>query len=658
VITDKGYSFPHVLSQKLDKLQTEAERLVNDPKYRFFDFEGNMWITTLQKGVFLQPKINLKKYRNITGNISGLAINPYNNNIWAGSPQKLYKITDKGKTIFSISKTLGYDEKITAFYFIDKESLIIGSEMVFAYYKNNTIKLITNDFGVKNFSLNPYNKKLMAAISSKTVELSINKKIPQIPKKIITGRSTAILALKEHILLMGSNNGLYKVNTLTGKKKLILNTRINQIKKDSSGNIWCSSDVNGLYLYKNEKFRQFTEKEGLHSNNINKLVIDGRQNIWLTSPFCIVKAKYKNNKLNIENFILSNILGREQVNNIAIKDDTILVATTAGLYYFKENRLKKDTITPPLVIIAILVEGKNQKISDNYTFSHEQNNIHINFTGISYSTKNINYRYVLAPKGKEWQYISTRSINLVDLNPGKYVLTLQAIKNGTIYSETKQITFTIIPPFYKTWWFYALLLLAIVASTLLIIRYRINRIRKRAYISQAISESKQKALRAQLIRDILDNSDKEFVSIEDEVATLKNYTDLENIRLQVPFIFTVTINEKIDPHNTEIPTMLLQPIIENAIWHGINYLQNQQGKIVVHFTLESGNLKITVDDNGVGFSKSAELNRKRNHVSKGTKLIKERLEAINLNRKTTVSYSAIDKPSGGAKVTLIIPLEK
>lgn len=163
---------------------------------------------------------------------------------------------------------------------------------------------------------------------------------------------------------------------------------------------------------------------------------------------------------------------------------------------------------------------------------------------------------------------------------------------------------------------------------------------------------------SKLIRNILDNSDKEQTTIEEEVAMLTNYTDLENIRLKQPFIFLVDIDETVDPYNTPIPTMLLQPIIENAIWHGINYLEGEQGYITLRFKEIENALHITVTDNGVGLKKSAEINTKRNHISKGTTLITERIKAIDLTRKEQITYTVTDNPEGGTIVQLIIPIEE
>lgn len=687
--TNQGLFTYNAKTRLLSKIDVPAENISS----LTFDFEGNMWLTTLKNGVYFKPNINIKKYKNISENISKIALNPYTNEIWAGNPAKYYILGETEKREFKLPKTASINETITAYYFFNAHETLIGSDLALSLQKGNTVLELEGGLsGVKNIALNPYNNTMLIASSTSISTLKILPQGRTELKRLIYMRSTSILALDSNIILSGSNNGLYKVDLKKGTKKLLLNERITHIKATKNGDIWMCSDVSGLFLYKNGVFKNFTEKDGLHSNNIVKLVIDKQENVWATTNTGLVKLSYQNNKLNTQNYILSNILGREQVNDVVIVSDTVIVATTAGLYYFIESQLKNSAIKPPLNINNITIQGKKMPLQTYYRLNYKQNNIHIDFTGISFSTRNIIYRYIIQPGNKEWEYTNTKAINLVDLNPGEYSLRLQAIKDGTVNSVEKKLNFTIVAPYYRTLWFYLIVLACIVLVVFFVINMRIKGIRRQASISQTISASKQKALRAQmnphflfnslisiqsfflnnrntegqeytskfskLIRNVLDNSDKEEITIDEEIATLTNYTDLENIRLSNPFIFNVTIDNSVDPYNTYIPTMLLQPIIENAIWHGINYLENKQGIINLIFAQKDTILYITVEDNGVGLKKSAEINTKRNHISKGTTLITDRLEAIGLTRKEKISYTITENPTGGTIVQLTIPIQE
>lgn len=658
-----------------------------------FDFEGNMWLTTLQNGVFFKPNINLKRYRDISGNISKIAVNPYTDEVWAGNPSQYYVLTRTGNKQYTLPKTASYNEKINAFYFYSPKEVLIGSDLALNFQNGDHFSNLSGKLsGIKNFAFSRYSNSIFISSSTNISEL---KRLPHGKweiNRLILMRSTSVLPVDTNTLFSGSNNGLYKIDLKTGTKKLLLNERITHIKETKNGDVWLCSDVSGIFFYKNGIFKNFTEKDGLHTNNIVKLIIDKQENVWAATNTGLIKLKYQNNILNAQNYILSNILGREQVNDVDTKGDTIIVATTAGLYYFIENQLKNPSIQPPLNINEIIIQGKKMPWQDSYSLGYKQNNIQIDYTGITYSTRNIIYRYIIQPGNEKWQYTNARSINLVDLSPGEYTLSLQAIKDGTVYSAEKKVNFIIVAPFYLTWWFYIVLVVCITAIVYFIIRYRIRGIRRQAIISQTISASKQKALRAQmnphflfnslisiqsfflnnrntegqeytskfskLIRNVLDNSDKEETTIDDEIATLTNYTDLENIRLKNPFIFNVYIDDSVDPYNTYIPTMLLQPIIENAIWHGINYLEGKQGIINLSFSQNDNILTVVVEDNGVGIKKSAEINTKRNHISKGTTLITDRLEAIGLTRKEKITYTVIENPKGGTIVQLTIPIQE
>lgn len=659
-----------------------------------FDFEDNLWVTTLQGGIYFKPNINLKKYREISGNITEIEANPHNGDIWAGNPHKYYKLNNT-TTAYTLPAVPAYNEKITAFYFLSANEAIVGSDLSINYQVGSNISLILKQSlsGIKNIAPNPYSKNtVMVSTSSSVSEITKNGSGNWDATRLAGMRSTSVLAIDSQRFFTGSNNGLYLVNRKTGERQLILNDRITHIKRAPDGSIWMCSDVSGLFHYKNGKIKQITEKDGLHTNAINKITFDSYGNVWAATNAGIIKVGYRNNQLKTENYILTNILGREQVNDVELKQDTVLVATTTGLFYLIEKQFKKQPVTPHLIINSINIDGKEATIQSRYKLRRQQNNIQIDFTGISFSTRNINYRYLLQPGNKEWLYTNSRSINLIDLSPGDYNITIQAIKDGSIYSDNVRLEFEIVGPFYATWWFLLLAILFASTVTYIVINYRIQGIRRQASISQIISESKQKALRAQmnphflfnslisiqsfflnhrntegqeytskfskLIRNILDNSDKEQTTIEEEVAMLTNYTDLENIRLKQPFIFLVDIDETVDPYNTPIPTMLLQPIIENAIWHGINYLEGEQGYITLRFKEIENALHITVTDNGVGLKKSAEINTKRNHISKGTTLITERIKAIDLTRKEQITYTVTDNPEGGTIVQLIIPIEE
>jgi LytS/YehU family sensor histidine kinase len=153
-----------------------------------------------------------------------------------------------------------------------------------------------------------------------------------------------------------------------------------------------------------------------------------------------------------------------------------------------------------------------------------------------------------------------------------------------------------------------------------------------------------------LMRMILDNTNESFITIEDEVDFLKNYLEIEQLRYNNKFSYQISIDERIDSSITLIPSMIIQPFVENAIIHGFPSLK-VKGLLRVDFSLKNNSIKIIIDDNGIGRNSSL----KKNHVSRGINLIRERLNVLNNKNKTHYSLEIIDKEnSGGTLIEIIL----
>lgn len=157
---------------------------------------------------------------------------------------------------------------------------------------------------------------------------------------------------------------------------------------------------------------------------------------------------------------------------------------------------------------------------------------------------------------------------------------------------------------------------------------------------------------AGLIRKVLKNSEKEEVSLAEELEMTKQYLSLEKLRFD--FNFNTQVDETIDTNNTLVPCMMLQPFVENAIIHGLqNKENNRQLKIAVE-KVDSA-IKISVEDNGIGRNAAARITKEKN--GKGSKLIKERFEILSQKLGEKYSVQTIDLEEG-TRVEITIPEEK
>lgn len=158
---------------------------------------------------------------------------------------------------------------------------------------------------------------------------------------------------------------------------------------------------------------------------------------------------------------------------------------------------------------------------------------------------------------------------------------------------------------------------------------------------------------AQLTRAILENSEKKWITLKEDLELMKIYMDIEAMRLNHPLNYSIKVDKKVDPENTLVPPLLLQPFIENSIWHGISK-KNGQGRIDLHVRAEEDFLVCSIDDDGVGRRKKIDT-RKRN-ASMGLKITKNRLEVINRLKRRKGSFKVVDKPVG-TLVEVRLPLE-
>ncbi|WP_291869993.1 tetratricopeptide repeat protein [Maribacter sp.] len=158
---------------------------------------------------------------------------------------------------------------------------------------------------------------------------------------------------------------------------------------------------------------------------------------------------------------------------------------------------------------------------------------------------------------------------------------------------------------------------------------------------------------SKLVRAILENSEKKWISLEEDLELTRLYIEIESLRLKGKIEYAFYIDKNIDIENTMIPPLLLQPFIENSIWHGIAKKKGK-GNIKIGYQKQEGMIICSVDDDGVGRKKI--LNRLSNHTSMGVKITKNRLAILNELKNSKSNVTMIDKEVG-LRVEVILPLE-
>jgi len=166
---------------------------------------------------------------------------------------------------------------------------------------------------------------------------------------------------------------------------------------------------------------------------------------------------------------------------------------------------------------------------------------------------------------------------------------------------------------------------------------------------------------ARLIRQNLSAINSPMINLEEEIDRLKNYMDLERLRMEDKFEYVIEFEEGVEEEELMIPSMIIQPFIENAVWHGMSALDNK-GTIRISFAMHNPKaLKITIEDNGIGIKQSkAYASNSENQLPLGMEMTRKRLEIIGKKMDVEISVESSeafpDMTNPGTRVVIVVPV--
>jgi hypothetical protein len=500
------------------------------------------------------------------------------------------------------------------------------------------------------------------------------------------------------LLTTRNNSGIYEFKNDTLENYLPqfneLKIRINCIVEDNFGNLWIATNEDALYCFDHErKLHHFDKME----DKINALTLDHQNRLWIGTNRGLSMIFFTKdlNKLVITHFNKYHGIPNEEIKKLAEFNGKIGCITKDVFFYFDADQLKKNNVPPLTYIDSVFINSQAYTISQSPLLSYDKNNIHI-LTSVISNRNSIHkeYLYQLDGYDQSWRYSNTGDIQYTNLPHGTYTFIVYGLNNDRVKSDKPAtFTFTIKKPFWSTWWFIVLEISSIFFIIYLIILYWKNKIEKREREKASISEFKMTALRSQmnphfifnaigsiqhyilknevkqsynylskfsmLIRNILNNSRQEYIFLQQEISTLQLYIELEQIRFTYPFKFVIEIDEELDME-MGIPTMLIQPYVENSIWHGL-MPKETEGLLELLFKKRGDTLLVIIRDNGVGMERGNLT--KKHHISKGMSLTEQRIQTLEStsNKKFVTTVIDLKNENGeslGTEVHLIIPFDE
>ncbi len=527
---------------------------------------------------------------------------------------------------------------------------------------------------------------------------------------------TSIEKLNDSLYLVGTKQGIRQlinkqlttaVSSSFADKKVeaILKSTVNDIYKGSNKRIWIATN-NGLAYYQNHKWHSFSYNH--HIPQICHVIVeDAQQNLWIGTEdglFCFNKEQLFNWSIN--NGLMSNDISALAYN---ASKNQLAVGTINGLSLLN---LDKTELSIPQNPSTIYFHIKSIEVADTHYFTLPESKIELPYTNpkikVQFAAlhftnpKDVRYQYQLNDDINQWQDINSNELSLSSLAPDDYTLKIRAKSPTSNWSAPKAISFNIPRPYWQNPFFILLAAIAIILLVIFLAYIIIQRIRKRELEKRKtvahISELKQQALSAmmnphfifnslnsiqhyinkydkedandylvrfaRLIRSNMNLAEKTFIPLSEELKHLELYVSLEKMRFGTNLNYQIIIDPSIDPMKVQLPAMILQPYVENAIWHGLTD-KTKEGKVLLKIgkAAKKDFLEIQIEDNGIGIEKSKELKGEKNkHVSQGMRITKDRIQHLYLAENKEAGQVNIQEMKDeqlnilGTSVSILLPI--
>jgi len=478
------------------------------------------------------------------------------------------------------------------------------------------------------------------------------------------------------------------------------------LDRDEHNQLWLYSGDNGIFHYNCTTNRmQLCRYDDELTNGVETPVIHGH--IWLGAHDGIEAFDIRD----YSSAVYSYADGLPTLAATTWRKGSCYDAVEDRVYYGAQHQLIsfKPDITntgqyAPVLLIDQVSTSRGELRGNVHSFELPYAN---NFTQLSFNAVNFlnpednRFSYRVMPSAdSSWHLLSwQRSINFNDLAPGKYTIQIKlASANNRWPEQVRDVRLTILPPFWAKWWFILLVVLAIGGIIFSVYRYRVRQMREKLNLDKKVAEFEMKALHAQmnphfmfnslnsiremilhddnrnasrylsrfarLIRLNLEHSRQTFITLRQNIEYLESYLEMEQLRFP-DFSFTIEVSRELGLDEIRLAPMLIQPLVENAIWHGL--MPKEKDKWVhIRFFSQGDNLVCAIEDNGIGIRQSVHNKAfsHQMHRSMGIGNIRERIAVLNEKYRIRCSLMIEDKADlaesagSGTLITLVFPVQE
>lgn len=657
--------------------------------------DGAWWLSTYDNGISLMSENGISKF--------GLADGLKSTRIWTSAVDR------QGRYWFGSSGGLSLLEEDGRFRSFGKEDGLPHQQVLSLLPSSGESLLIGTARG-------------LARLTERDGQYLIEA-IPEVPEVKVR----SIRAHPDGSLWLATNDGLFKLEgkqmTRFGETNGLPDNSVFCLEVSPAGVVWVGTESGLVRIRESENFEVIPLQGGFGANHINFLVFGEDDTLWLgTNDGLFVSQNHHDERSTWRHLGRHDgiVLPETNQNAVFINDSILWFGTSGALTQISLNELSKDLGTGDLNAVIrdmrvnlLAPDWKRYEVEKNrYGLWPEELKVpyqdkHFTFFFDAPSLRNpdnIRFQYYLEGIDDDWEPVTeTEQVGYSQLPFGEYTFHVRAVDVQERSGAASSFSFAIAPPLWLRWWFILLEVLLLAGIIVAISRRRrlaliekyekeqlqfksrmlsleqqsLNSSMNRHFIFNALNAiqyyiNRQDRLSAnryltsfaKLIRKNLDSSQANMSTLHEELERLQLYLKLEQMRFEDRFDYTLEVDDSLDAHELKIPAMLLQPFLENSIWHGL-LPKEGKGSVSLHvkpFSRESYTVEIF--DNGIGVKTSMESKQgNEDHISQGMKITAGRVELLQkMTQKTfqiigpeelKTEYGSIK----GTLVQLIMPLD-
>ncbi len=687
-----GVGFVSVLDKNYNLTNTHYIPKELKSHFSFIDKQDNIWMATLTSGVYKFPNARQQATYSLFNDKVGKIKKIKNRLLTTVLNKGFYQYDSISKQFTPFIKEQEYSYGVFYIPQLNKTYFIFSNRItVFDGAKKTVIKGLKshNYFNEIARQLVYHNHFLYGNFTAGLNK--INTDDLSIEKEYLTNGIRTLTSFKNKLIIATSNGlKILKNDSIQSLKiknmPLYLNQKpILSLNKLDENSLLVGTDSYGAFITNLKEIIPLKETKYLSINDS----FSQNNDLWLATDNGVLHyiKDTKNNYKYKDTYNISDGLLVNNIRSVYATKSNLIVSSNNGAVTIPKKKSDRNQF------INIYIESIQYNDS---TFIHsvdykKNNQLQVKIAEIDFSENHkFNFEYQLNPLQNKWTTSTSNHFIFNDLPPNNYILKIKS------HQIEKSFNFKIKPLWYQqitTKIIFGLMTLSAMIGLLLFLRRKeIEKHQKKIKHQKKLAEFELHALRSQmnphfvfnslnaiqyyisknetelsekylvkfsrLIRMFFDFSREKEITLNDEIKLLKGYLEIEQMRFGKDFYFQFYIDERLDIYQQNIPAMLLQPIVENAVNHGI-FHNAGKGTILLRFNyLAKNSFEVIITDDGIGLKKSKEIQQqslKTKHnttKTRSTQVLQERLNLLNQHKIWTVSYTIKDNEKVGTTVQL------